>query len=761
MVTGGSMQEIVSGERYCSVCAPFVEGGPYADGTAPQPPFHPNCDCEVVAVVTEAKNTQAKNLFRAMPVRGIGGVDRDGRVIYGVSCAQAVEALGHGMQLDDVTLAQIVAAGNGQRSGLKSRYTHPGLSSDGMGKFLGRLRSFRVVDDKALADLHLSDAAFASPDGNLGQYVLDLAEEDPEAFGTSIVFELGSLVWVLEDGQEVRANGERPENAINELPAVRIKKLFACDVVDEPAANRDGMFSSALWGTNVLAADTFTYIDREIGRMGVTPERALEFALSYFDARGLSVHKGVAVSDVEVTKESGVAVLASPVAEDVWAVSLRRQGIDAILLASGLPLKAREAVRLGLPERAIPEDVDRAIVAQRDALAEAVGATVVQGHKPVMAGDMVTAGEELQGAVNWMFGASAVLPRPHLRSVSDIYQVLTGDTEWYGVFQPDRVSFASATTATFPGMAVNALNIVVQMHYESQVTYRWFENIVEVMPHDGSTHDVQMIMVDGIGLLPTVSEGAAYTEAVVGDSKESMAFSKRGVYVGITMEMIRRSEIARIRAVPKGLVQASVRTRSGRIANIFTQASGVGPTLADDSTALFHSNHGNVLTTAFGDTAWAAARASIFNQTIPGSSSKLGLWPRFVLVPVGLYDTALILYGYGSGDVGKSGGANLGQNVNPYAESRVGDPRPIPVPVPEFSDANDWAYITDPREHGPIKMAYANGPGGNVHPAPEVFQVQSESAGLMFSNDVLPVKIRDWFGFGVSTHVGVGKNNVA
>jgi hypothetical protein len=31
----------------------------------------------------------------------------------------------------------------------------------------------------------------------------------------------------------------------------------------------------------------------------------------------------------------------------------------------------------------------------------------------------------------------------------------------------------------------------------------------------------------------------------------------------------------------------------------------------------------------------------------------------------------------------------------------------------------------------------------------------------MFTNDTLPVKVRDWWSYGVGTYVGVGKANVA
>jgi hypothetical protein len=245
-----------------------------------------------------------------------------------------------------------------------------------------------------------------------------------------------------------------------------------------------------------------------------------------------------------------------------------------------------------------------------------------------------------------------------------------------------------------------------------------------------------MLTIDGLANLPSVSEGAPYTEATVGDAKESMSFAKRGHYVGITFEAIRRSDIQRIQAIPRLLVQGAIRTRSAAIAGIFTQASGTGPTLVQDSTVLFHSNHGNVATTAFDDAGWAAMRSAIWEQTVPGTGKPLGLWPTFCLVPIELYDDALELFGYGTGDVGKPAvkGTDAGvQTVNPYGESRLGDPRPIPIPVPDWTDANDWAAIVDPRLHPVIQMAYANAPQGGQHTMPEIFEVTDERSGLLLA----------------------------
>ena len=246
-------------------------------------------------------------LFRTQPLRAepVSRVDRDAHIIYGVSAAQAVEALGHGALLDGKTIGQIVEHGNAARNGVKSRFTHPGLSSSGLGKYLGRLRSFRQDGDKALADLHIADSAFKTPEGDLGTYVMDMAENDPDMFGLSIVFK-GARVWALSDGTEMDVEDDegrtrkRPDNATTDKPIMRIKQLLAVDAVDEPAANRDGMFAARhLWATNSLSQEAFDDIDEYLSGAGVTPQRAFEFALAYFGARGVNLQEFTKMAENE------------------------------------------------------------------------------------------------------------------------------------------------------------------------------------------------------------------------------------------------------------------------------------------------------------------------------------------------------------------------------------------------------------------------------------------------------------------------------
>ncbi len=169
---------------------------------------------------------------------------------------------------------------------------------------------------------------------------------------------------------------------------------------------------------------------------------------------------------------------------------------------------------------------------------------------------------------------------------------------------------------------------------------------------------------------------------------------------------------------------------------------------------LFHTaSHANLLTSAFDVTAWRVARAECFQHTELQSGAVLGIYPRYALFPAELYDTALATFGYGEG---------MPTSYVPEALDRgFADPRPIPLTVPDWTDATDWAYIVDPAVYPVIQMSYSQSPGGGGHPAPELFSVTSETSGLMFTNDVLPIKVRDEFAIGVSGYHGIGKRNVA
>jgi hypothetical protein len=181
------------------------------------------------------------------------GVDHENKVIRGFVLAQQgdFKTPGRGA-FNEASLSKIVELAPDR--GLKSRFTHPSMSDDGLGSFLGRVPRSTVRMDTAnvlrdgapttvkavRGDLHLADVAFTSPKGNLGQYVLDLAEKDPEALSSSLV---------LKAKREYRLNpdGTRQKNAKGEdlSPIWTPERLHSSDIVDTGDAV-DGLLSAGI-----------------------------------------------------------------------------------------------------------------------------------------------------------------------------------------------------------------------------------------------------------------------------------------------------------------------------------------------------------------------------------------------------------------------------------------------------------------------------------------------------------------------------------
>ena len=211
-----------------------------------------------------------KNALKRLEIsRGIkygkAGVDRtyEDAKYHGVIKGVAVMTKGNvkdfrGWEIDDATLGQIVEAGNQHANlGLKSRFGHPNMSSTALGTFLGRSKNFYKDGEVARADLYLSKTAYTTPDGNLASYVLDLAEKDPEAFGTSVVMGEYDLEYRLEtDGTP-----KKDQNGNNLPPLLRIQSLMAVDTVDDPAAN-NGMFSRFFNSSVEISVKATEFIDK-------------------------------------------------------------------------------------------------------------------------------------------------------------------------------------------------------------------------------------------------------------------------------------------------------------------------------------------------------------------------------------------------------------------------------------------------------------------------------------------------------------------
>lgn len=187
-----------------------------------------------------------KSQWLRVEARGAIGVDVENRIINGYVVAQlgAFMEVDPRGEFDKKALSSIIKLMKQNPIGTKSRFAHPSLSDDGIGKFLGRAKNPRLDKvavmqdgqmielDAVRADLHLDPTAFeGNPNGNLGQYVLDLAQSDPAAFASSIVLDYEEEVRLNKDGTR------KKDDDGNDLPPLwRPLRIHASDVVDSGAA---------------------------------------------------------------------------------------------------------------------------------------------------------------------------------------------------------------------------------------------------------------------------------------------------------------------------------------------------------------------------------------------------------------------------------------------------------------------------------------------------------------------------------------------
>jgi hypothetical protein len=444
-----------------------------------------------------------------------------------------------------------------------------------------------------------------------------------------------------------------------------------------------------------------------------------------------------------------------------WLTTMATASAGVMIANSGLPAAARE--RLTARTYQFPGDVQQAIEAERSYLAALQESQVIQGmggpppRSPQISGGM-TGFEEISLAFQALLDGknppSGVRP---LSGIRELYLHLSGDYEMNGLFHSDRISFANVTSSTMANMTADALNKFVANEF--QVYPRWWEKII-IQEDFQTLQTVKWVTLGGVGELPTVAEGAAYTELTWDDMKETGTFVKKGGYLGLTLEAIDKDDTRRLRAAPRALAQAAWLTLSKAISAVFTDNSGAGPVMSD-SDNLFHANHANLGTTALSPTEYAVVRTAMRKQTELNSSERLGALtaPKYILVPPDLEITALKVlasqfeYTYALSNAPAAPDNVLGEGEGQVERLSFARDRVIVIDL--WTDTNNWAAVCDPIFWPTIGVGFRYGR------TPEVFSVASTTAGLMFTNDTLPVKVRYFFAVAPIDYRGMYKENVA
>lgn len=223
-------------------------------------------------------------MFRTSIMTGVARVDRTAKVIYGANLMQVGDLNdARPWTVDMGTLQNALDLMQRRNAGSKARYTHPNMSADGMGSFLGRWHDQRIEGDKLVADLHLADAAFNSPQGDLGTYVMDMAEEEPDMFGISLATRINDAAM---EKLKMEKRAEDPE--WKGRTPLRFLSVHAADVVDEPAATRGGFFSLTEVDNRNLPAQATLLLDSYFAdaEPEVVTARINGFLATYFQSKG-------------------------------------------------------------------------------------------------------------------------------------------------------------------------------------------------------------------------------------------------------------------------------------------------------------------------------------------------------------------------------------------------------------------------------------------------------------------------------------------
>jgi len=330
-----------------------------------------------------------------------------------------------------------------------------------------------------------------------------------------------------------------------------------------------------------------------------------------------------------------------------------------------------------------------------------------------------------------------------------MYTLATGDVLFHGGADPDNIRVRFATSTDLANLLADIQNKIVtdQWNVMAAAGYEWWKPIVTI-EQTNNMQDLKGIIVSQVDVLPTVAEGASYTELDIDDNKETATFVKKGAYLGLTLEMFLKDDTRKMRAIPRIIANSGIRTISAAIAAVFTANAGAGPVMADTHNLFDAVNHTNLGTTALAAAEWEVASQAIYGQSMLAPAGDdgglLAVDAKYCLVPRELKLTAMqILY------------PTLERTANIYSENlQRGEPGDVIV-CPEFTDANDWAAIADPRVAPAITLGHIFGV------KPEIFIAKNPIDYAVFDADESRIKARQIFAVLVSDYRPMYKENVA
>lgn len=300
---------------------------------------------------------------------------------------------------------------------------------------------------------------------------------------------------------------------------------------------------------------------------------------------------------------------------------------------------------------------------------------------------------------------------------------------------PDRlIERALHGTADFPELLTSAGNRVLRVGYTS------YSGGIRRACRPSLARDFRAKQALQLGEAPTllqVNEHGEFKAGTMAEAKTSYALATYGRIFGITRQALVNDDLDAFGSMTLKLGQAAAEFEAKFLVDLLAS----NPTM-NDSTALFHADHGNLGTGAGSVLSFDAlsnARKAMRLQKGLDKATPIDVTPRFLIVPAALESTALQLTSTAYQPAQQS-------DINPMAGllEVVVDPRL------DAKSATAWYLAADPGAIDTIEYSYLEGAGG-----PEMFSREG------FEVDGVEMKVRLDFGAGVLDWRGLYKANGA
>lgn len=610
------------------------------------------------------------------------------------------------------------------------------LRSSTIAGLVGHYRNVEATTEGLEADLHLLPSAIHAAEA------LD-ASLAAQAEGLAPV--VGISHDVMAEWRPIRVGGRQLQEA------VAIRKVNSVDIVASPAAG--GQATRAVAGGidpepagappagDSTEEDSVTTTESVLAALGTATDEQLA---------AVGLRKATAA---ETTTESAAPTTPATTPEgELKSSYLGRLMVRSKLADAGLPETAVEAVTEALPERITESTVDSHISALKASLgvieragltpqhAAAVQVTQESLDKKKAGLDAFFAGDYSQGYRSFKEAFVDITGRQPGAFGEDFNRTMLRESIGGGRYDSNRAarSTESLTSSSWDAILGDSITRRMNAEYGRPNLQTWRQIVSSVVPiNDFRTQRIDRL--GGYGTLPAVNQGAPYQPLTSpGDEEATYAITKRGGTEDLTLEMLANDDLRSIQRIPTKLGLAAAQTLYRFVWDILPTNSAT----SYDSTALFHTNHGNTDNPAvLGQSTLATGRRKMRQQTAYGDSSDvLSIIPRTLVVPSALEEIAYQLVTSAVAIPSTPAGPSDTPNIHQGMQMLV---------VDYYSDANDWYLVCDPSMCPTIEMGFYQG-----REEPELFTQADPAVGSMFDADKLTYKIRHIYSGAVLDHRG-------